>query len=163
MEKAPPVETATRKSETEAVVTKEQEEEVAAAAQVAIDGADLFTDHAAVFTLSENLLQARIAVNKCRKICRFMKNSTLSKGKLADLQQDMQKVYEFVRLIESDNIVTSNDVEIGDVGNVDAMLDCIQYYVKHGEEGKMKQEKKLILDVRTQWNSAFSMIQHFVT
>jgi hypothetical protein len=64
-------------------------------------------------------------------------------------------------LIESDNPTTGDkdDLESEDI---DLQLDCFTFYGRHGDGDLQKKVKKLILDVRTRWNSAYAMIQRFL-
>jgi hypothetical protein len=133
-----------------------------AAANLAIDGVDLFLDDPKEWTIDIALLEIRNAMSKVRKICRFVKNSTLSKGKLNEFHERNRKLYdELIVVIEQDNLTTGehDDIESDDI---DAHLDCFAFYGKHGDGNLRKKVKKLILDVRTRWNSAYAMIQNFL-
>jgi hypothetical protein len=82
------------------------------------------------------------------------------------------RMYEkLIRLIENDTTTTSKEKTFVEVDNnkdidVDAMIDCMEYYGRDADESSrntQKKMKKLILDVRTRWNSSFFMIQRFVS
>jgi hypothetical protein len=129
---------------------------------IAINGVDLFVDDPFKFTIDNSLLEIRIAVAKVRKICRFVKNSTLSKGIIDELHERNRQLYfELILLIEQDNLTTTDkdDLESDDM---ESQLDCFEFYGKHGDKDLRKKVKKLILDVRTRWNSAYAMIHCFL-
>jgi hypothetical protein len=82
--------------------------------------------------------------------------------------KETQKIYEkLIRLIESDTTTTADesfvDVDTKDDINIEVMVDCMEYYGREEGGDLKKKMKKLILDVRTRWNSSFFMIRRFVS
>jgi hypothetical protein len=151
------VETAT--GTTEEAVPQQNEHET-----MAIDGVDLFGDDPNEFTINESLLEIRSVVSKVQMICCFVKNSTLSKGILNNLHKRNHELYfELILLIEQDNLTTrdNDDIQV-ETDDMDAQLDCFEFYGKHGDGDLRKKVKKFILDVQTRWNSAYAMIQRFL-
>jgi hypothetical protein len=59
-----------------------------------LEGVDLFADDPEDFNIDNTLLEVRLLVAKARKLCKFMKNSTLTQGKFGEFHKDSVKVYD---------------------------------------------------------------------
>jgi hypothetical protein len=126
-----------------------EEEEATNKAVVLIEDIDLYADDGeGGFELDNDLVVACEAVSKCHKICRFVKNSTLSKSKLLEIHSSISKLYhEVIREIKEDNMKTSDESSSGEE---DDLRSCVEYYRKYGREGELQRKcKKVILDVKT--------------
>jgi hypothetical protein len=94
-----------------------------------------------------------------------MKNSTMMKGKFKEIHDKNQDLYyKMIWLIKQDKTAVSNEV-ITNEEDVEAQIDCLVFYgsTSNDESDLKKKVKKLILDVRTRWNSSFAMIQRFLS